>query len=123
GGQVINSFPQFRAVRALVAVGQLETLAGSQDVAFIRRADRAHTNTGSVDSQGDVTHRAVAARSTFGVTGTGVKVGVLSDSVDFLANSQASGDLGPVTVLPGQGGRGAGEGTAMLEIIHDLAPG
>src|SRR5262249_20249547 len=36
--------------------------------------------------------------------------------------SQASGDLGPVTVLPGQTGNGD-EGTAMLEIIHDMAPG
>src|SRR5439155_10500777 len=32
------------------------------------------------------------------------------------------GDLGPVTVLPGQAGSGD-EGTAMLEIVHDLAPG
>jgi len=31
--------------------------------------------------------------------------------VDFLTNSQASGDLGAVTVLPGQAGSGAGEGT------------
>src|SRR5437879_2087330 len=29
GGHVINSFPQFRAIRALVTLGQLETLAGS----------------------------------------------------------------------------------------------
>ena len=39
-----------------------------------------------------------------------------------LAQSQALGDLGPVTILPGQAGTGD-EGTAMLEIIHDLAPG
>ena len=122
GGTVINSFPQFHAIRALVTLDQLETLAGLADVKFIGRARRAQTNTGSVDSAGDVTHRADAARSTFGANGQGVKVGVLSDSIDYLASAQASGDLGNVTVLPGQAGYGFGEGTAMLEIIHDLAP-
>jgi uncharacterized repeat protein (TIGR01451 family) len=76
---------------------------------------------GSVTSQGDATHRAADARGTFGITGAGVKIGVLSDGVDGLAASQASGDLGPVNILTGQAGTGA-EGTAMLEIIHDLAP-
>ena len=40
-----------------------------------------------------------------------------------LADRQASGDLpARVTVLPGQEGSGD-EGTALLEIVHDLAPG
>ena len=77
---------------------------------------------GSVTSQGDTTHGAFIARGTFNVNGTGIKIGVLSDGVSSLAVSQSTGDLGPVTVLPGQGGFGD-EGTAMLEIIHDLAPG
>ncbi len=77
---------------------------------------------GSVTSQGDTTHRAFNARGTFNTDGTGIKIGVLSDGVDSLAVSQGTGDLGAVTVLPGQGGFGD-EGTAMLEIIHDLAPG
>jgi hypothetical protein len=47
---------------------------------------------------------------------------VLSDGVDSLAAIQASGDLPAVDVLPGQAGSGD-EGTAMLEIVHDLAPG
>jgi hypothetical protein len=83
------------------------------------------TNAGSISSLGDVAHNAAAARNFFGVNGTGVKIGVLSDSVDFLAESVASGNLPPdVTVLPGQSGvPGIGEGTAILEIIHDLAPG
>src|SRR5262249_15997174 len=115
GGTVINSFPRFHAIRALVALDQLEALAGSEDVKFIHRARRAHTNVGSVTSEGDVTHRADQARSKFGVTGRGVKVGVVSDSVDYMMYSQANGDLGDVTVLPGQGGSGYGEGTAMLE--------
>ncbi len=74
-------------------------------------------------SEGDKTHRAESARGAFGVNGTGVKVGVLSDGVDSLAALQATGDLPPgVTILPGQAGSGD-EGSAMLEIIHDLAPG
>jgi hypothetical protein len=82
---------------------------------------------GSRNSQGDRTHLASAARGRYGVTGAGVRIGVLSDSVDGLAQAQASGDLPPVTVLPGKSGVGLanvlGEGTAMLEILHDLAPG
>lgn len=83
-------------------------------------------------SQGDVTHKAALARNTYGFDGTGVKIGVLSDGVRNLAAAQASGDVGPVTVLAGQSGTSAGqcattaacdEGTAMLELIHDLAPG
>lgn len=88
------------------------------------QAGGAIPNVGSVNSQGDATHKAANARATHGVSGTGVKIGVLSDDVCSLAASQALGDLGPVTVLPGQTGTcpGGDEGTAMLEIIHDLAP-
>src|SRR6185503_4567309 len=59
---------------------------------------------GSRSSEGDVTHRAFSARGAFHVNGTGIKIGVLSDGVTNLAASQAAGDLGPVTVLPGQAG-------------------
>jgi subtilisin-like proprotein convertase family protein len=80
-------------------------------------------------TEGDITHRAREARPFFGADGAGVKVGVLSDSVRFLADSVALGSLpNNVTVLPGESGTDLGfvdigEGTAMLEIIHALAPG
>ena len=81
------------------------------------------TGQGSKTSEGDLTHRAFDARMAFGVNGAGIKIGVLSDGVSNLAASQALGDLpGDVTVLPGQVG-GGDEGTAMMEIVHDLAPG
>jgi hypothetical protein len=64
------------------------------------------------------------ANFTFGVTGAGVKVGVISDSAQSLAALQASGDLpAGVTILPGQAGSGTSEGTAMMEIVNDIAPG
>ena len=123
GGRVLSSFPGHRAIRALVPVDLAEILAARPEVRFIRPADQAMTQTGPLNSQGDVTHRAAEARGTFGVNGAGIKVGVLSDSVDHLANSQANGELPTVHVLPGQAGQAIGEGTAMLEIVHDLAPG
>ncbi|WP_236788142.1 S8 family serine peptidase [Amycolatopsis sp. GM8] len=76
----------------------------------------------AVTSEGDRAHNADAARQQFGVTGVGVKVCALSDGVDSLAVSQAAGELPAVDVVAGQEGAGD-EGTAMLEIIHDLAPG
>jgi hypothetical protein len=130
GGSVVSSVPQFRAVRALMPLSSLETLAASADVAFVEPAAEAMTNTGSVNGQGDTTHRAGATRTVFGVTGAGVSVGVLSDSEDGLVASQGLGDLGAVTVVAsginvcGDGDDPCtGEGTAMMEIVADLAPG
>jgi hypothetical protein len=124
GGEVINSFAEYRSVRAAVPLDRIEELGLREEVEFVGPAVRAERHTGSVNSEGDIAQNAAAARVSFGVDGTGVKVAVLSDSVDFLAQSQGSGDLGTVTVLPGQSGVPAsGEGTAMLEIVHDIAPG
>ena len=101
--------------------------ARARNLDSVRQAlDGFMTNVGSgvgaISTQADITHRTAVFRGLTGATGAGVKIGVLSDGVTNLAAAQASGDLGPVTVLPGQGGMGD-EGTAMLELIHDLAPG
>ncbi len=124
GGTVINRHERFDAIRARLPVLEIEGLAARGDLAGIRQAGRmmlSKINT----SEGDGAHRADVARNLFGVDGSGVKVGVLSDSVDELSNLQASGDLPPgVTVLAGQSGNpGTSEGTALLEIVFDLAPG
>jgi subtilisin-like proprotein convertase family protein len=85
----------------------------------------AATNAGSVTSEGSRAHGADRARKFYNTDGTGVKVGVLSDSDDFKEESIGSGDLPADTVtVPGESGRpGSGEGTAMMEIVHDVAPG
>nr|MBP8274299.1 S8 family serine peptidase [Acidobacteriota bacterium] len=129
GMQILEEAPDFKTIVARGTLDQIEAVAALDAVRFVRPPSPAVTRrmprvtpTGSVNSQGDSTHLAALARTTFGVDGTGVKIGVLSDGVGGLAASQASGNLGSVTVLPGQAGSGS-EGTAMLEIIHDLAPG
>ncbi|MFI5365154.1 MAG: S8 family peptidase [Candidatus Binatia bacterium] len=123
GGTVLTSFPRYRAIRAWLPLSQMEELAALPDVGAIRpAAEPIHHKL--TTSEGDVAHRANLARSTFGVDGSGIKVGVVSDSIDNLAAVQSSGDVGSVTVLPGDSGvPGTGEGTALLEIVYDLAPG
>ena len=148
GGEVVNSVPEYDAVRARLPAAAVEPLAALEEVRFIRPAEQAVTRQAlrtaafvddiarrAVDAtEGDAAHRADAARRTHGVDGTGIGIGVVSDGVATLAARQATGDVASrVTVLPGQaggafdlrcGGRSSGdEGTAMLEIVHDLAPG
>lgn len=85
-------------------------------------------------SEGDRQLNADTARSQYGVDGTGVEVGVLSDSYNALggaATDVSSGELpgaanpcghtSDVSVLADR--VGADEGRAMLQIVHDLAPG
>src|SRR5262249_53984299 len=109
-----------KALNPLSNIG-LDQLNRLQEPKLTAETQDATTNAATVSSQGDVAHNVAAARNFFGVSGAGVKIGVLSDSVDFLAQSVATGNLPPdVTVLPGQSGvPGTGEGTAMLEIVHD----
>jgi len=75
-------------------------------------------------SEGVKAHGVTRARKLYNVGGSGVRVGVLSDSDDGSEQSIASGDLPASTItIPGQDGRpGSGEGTAMMEIVHDVAP-
>ena len=80
------------------------------------------TKAGSVTSEGDAMHRADLVRAFSGLTGEGVKVGVISDGVDSWTSSRSRGDLPrSIEINPGNNGSGD-EGTALLEIIHDLAP-
>ncbi len=111
----------YRTIRARVRIEDLEALAAMPEVRRVRQAIPAMTHKLNT-SEGDSTHGAGEARGYFGVSGLGVKIGVLSDGVDSLATLQASGDLPAVQVLAGQAGSGD-EGSAMLEIVHDLAPG
>ncbi len=99
-------------------------LAGLAAVRSVQPAWPAAHATGSVTSEGDAASRADQVRP-FGPNGAGAVVGVISNGIDGLAASQAAGNLPAVTVpgdprcRPGHGD----EGTAMLEIVHDLAPG
>src|SRR5262245_35978490 len=111
-------------VQARVDPSALETLAGFWWVRAIRTVDRAVVRAGSVTTEGDAASRADALRAQ-GLDGTGVVVGVISDGIDSVTDAQATNDLPDVQVpndLRCQKGAG-NEGTALLEIVHDVAPG
>jgi subtilisin family serine protease len=105
-----------------VPLDKLGDVAALPETTRLRAPDYCVTLTGSVTTEGDAILRADSVRA-LGYTGAGVKVGIISDGVDSLAFAVASGDLpANVEVIPGFAGNGD-EGTAMLEIVHDLAPG
>lgn len=87
-------------------------------------------STGSVTTQGDQILGATQFRSSTGITGQGITVGVISDGDDHIAASQKSGDL-PANIVNDPNDSNGGftpkssgdEGTAMMEIVYDLAPG
>jgi hypothetical protein len=126
-GVVVDRSEPWGIIRAWLPLGAIDTVAANADVQSIQSAPQAVTNAGSLTSQGYVTH---SANQVFGmgITGSGVTVGVLSDSAlpARVAALIASGDLPPNTlVLPGQQGpsNGTDEGAAMMELVHDIAPG
>ena len=116
-----------RTVSGRLPIAAIDALSGVTGLRFARPA-LAITHAGLVTSQGDEAMRADVARTAFGVNGTGVSVGVLSDSFNCLggaATDAANGDLPSVNVLQDLPGcvSGTDEGRAMLQLIHDVAPG
>jgi hypothetical protein len=118
---------------------QLDSIAHLPETRAIRSEPLCRTWSGSVADQADISIRADLARSTYSVSGAGVRVGVLSDTIhrirggtlsappEFLTGSadQTLGDLPtPIRVVdPGLAAGATDEGNAMAQIIHDLAPG
>lgn len=109
-------------VTARVTAGELGALADTPGVRRVREVDRPVLSSGRLTSAGDAILRADLVRARHGVTGSGIRVGVISDGVESLAEAQASGDA-PQGVHIVSNLQGGDEGTAMLEIVHDLAPG
>ena len=117
----LAALPQVDRVESLAA-GWITSATEARSADPLPRVAAAAAGETPVTSEGDRTHGVDEARDSRHLSGVGVTVGVLSDGVDSLPESIAAGELPPdVVVLPTAAGRGD-EGTAMLEIVHDLAP-
>lgn len=150
-GVVVEIYDEsLNLVQGKVPAGSLEKISNLSIVKFVDLPNAGFTNAGSVQTEGDAVLNADQTRSTFGVDGSGVRVGVVSDGINGLTESIASGDIpGAGIMVPSsplaEGGVGVNdpcpgftsatstpagredittgaEGLAMSEIVHDLAP-
>jgi subtilisin family serine protease len=151
GAEVVQVSRRYQTVTVAAAPADLPRIADLAGVAavtgvltpIVRGADCG----GAVRSEGDAQLNAGNARTSFVVDGSGVTVGILSDSFDrdLTALTHAPGDVASGD-LPGPGSpcgstapvnllddsytplsdtqpEDTDEGRAMAQIVHDLAPG
>lgn len=122
---IVSGYLPLAAVKRASGLDSLSHLAASIPM----------TNAGSVTSQGDIAMRADVARADNSLDGSGVTVGILSDSYDQNFGAAAdidSGDLpASVNLIDDNGICSDGisllpcsdEGRAMAQIVYDVAPG
>ena len=118
--EVVNH--RWSKLQAWVPVDALDRITQLDAVRYITPPDYASTKAGSVLTEGDGIHRADLVRNLTGLTGKGVRVGVISDGVDSWRTASATGDLPNSLQVNPNVSRTGDEGTALLEIVHDLAP-
>lgn len=126
GFEIELALPDLGRAQGWIEASRLAELRAAAGVREVGTPHYAVYARGSAISEGDEALGAAAARERFGVDGSGVRVAVISDGIRGLAAAQERGDAPPLVEALGFGSgwleRGA-EGTAMIELVHDLAPG
>jgi hypothetical protein len=131
GFEGLGSEPALHETEGWLPIASLPAAAAlaDQGLSGIEPVLRPQTAVGSTTSQADWVMSADRVRAALpaGYDGTGVRVGVLSDSYNNLGGAAAdvaSGDLpNNVQVVQDLGSGGADEGRAMCQLVHDVAPG
>ena len=121
---------QYQLLEGFLPVGGLASLDQfSADILSVRPMYKSRNNVGATTSQADQVLETNRLRLLMPeIDGRGMNIGVLSDSYDDLGGEAAgiaSGDIpaAGVTIIEDLGGGGSDEGRAMVELIHDIAPG
>jgi len=123
-----------RQVEGLVPISVLPAIASLSSLGFAQPTVKPISRGGLTTNQADQATFSDQARDLFGVDGSGITVGVLSDSfnalnypggIDGVARDIETGDLPQDTqiLLDYLQPSASDEGRAMGQIIHDVAPG
>jgi hypothetical protein len=125
-----------RVLYAALSAADIDRVAAQAVVAKISPIVDAQVRAGSVLSEGVAALRAVRVQDFLRVTGKTIRIGVISNGIEHIATPTPTGDLPPtatgdipatttglpkVELCPLNDNSGD-EGTAMLEIVHDVAP-
>lgn len=145
GAEIVNVSSRYRTVTVAARPAEFRDLAQVSGVVSVRQAlapvaAAAKCPSGNVVSEGDQQLRAAEAREEFAVDGSGVTVGILSDSFDSSESETTASDDVKSADLPGpenpcgqttevdvleeieEAEEGEDEGRGMAQIVHDLAP-
>ncbi len=135
GMQITTTSAPYAMVDGYVPVNELPSIAKlsqtmSGELAYRPQLGASPVFQGAAYNEAETSMFADVARTEFGVDGTGITIGALSDSVNQfqggLSESYGTGDLNPndpVNVIQDNPNDATDEGRAMLENIHDIAPG
>ena len=128
----INSLNDELLITVFFPISALELLNQQTDlINFARPVSTAFTNTGLIDSPGDLAQGSFCGRDGWDLDGEGIKIGVISNSFatrpsdrdNDINNDDLPGDENPVVVVEEYPfGVASDEGRAMLQIVHDIAP-
>lgn len=109
-----------------IPADQIEAISQIEGVLSVGEPTYGSFAAGAALSEGDQALNAALARALYDVDGSGVHIAVISDGIVGLAQAQQTGEAPKLVDARafGAGDLNAGqEGTVMIEIIHDLAPG
>jgi uncharacterized protein YjdB/fibronectin type 3 domain-containing protein len=123
-GNLKNLNEELGLAEMILPARAIEGLINNPHIISIREVMKPIVNRGYATSQGfyDVGGQGIDTYLKMnGKAGDGIKIGVISDGVGGLSDAVNRGDL-PANVTVLSNIVGGAEGTAMLEVIHDLAP-
>ncbi|MEO5822040.1 MAG: S8 family serine peptidase [Vicinamibacteraceae bacterium] len=118
-----------RVLYAALSAAEIDRVAAQAVVARISPIIGAQIHAGSVLSEGVAALRADRVQQQLRVSGKSIRIGVISDGIASIAAPTATGDIPatkaglPRVELCPLNDNAGDEGTAMLEIVHDVAPG
>jgi hypothetical protein len=99
----------------------IEGIAKNENITGVCSIPKTISEVGTYTTAGDGILGAATARSTYSLNGAGYKVGIISDGVTHYQDAITSGDL-PSNFQVVNNRIGGDEGTAMAEIVYDMAP-